>query len=60
MTKNVQYRLPRAAAGLTMLFCLSSTCAQAQDTPNPDSQDLPNMGQQITPLAPPPAPVSSR
>ena len=53
MTKKVQHRLPRAAAGLTMVFCLSSTFAHAQDTANPDSQDLPNMGQQITPLAPP-------
>ena len=43
-----------------MIF-LASACAviamalptlRAQDEPNPDSQDLPNMGQQITPLAP--------
>src|ERR1039457_7678420 len=53
MTKKVQHRLPRAAAGLTMVFCLSSTFAHAQGTANPDSQDVPNMGQQITPLAPP-------
>src|ERR1039458_8236876 len=37
MTKKVQHRLPRAAAGLTMVFCLSSTFAHAQDTANPDS-----------------------
>src|SRR5450631_1898537 len=53
MTKRAQHRLPRAAASLTMVFCLSSIFAQAQDTANPDSQDLPNMGQRITPLAPP-------
>ena len=52
MTKRVQHRFPRAAAGLTMMFCLLSTFTYAQDPPNPDSQDLPNMGQQITPLAP--------
>ena len=52
MTKNRHHRLPRAAAGLTMAFCLSSTFAHAQGTANPDSQDLPNMAQQITPLAP--------
>src|ERR1039457_2579229 len=53
MTKKVQHRLPRAAAGLTMGFCLSSTFDHAQDTANPDSQALPDMGQHITPVAPP-------
>ncbi|MGA2589558.1 MAG: hypothetical protein ABSH32_06565 [Bryobacteraceae bacterium] len=52
MTKNMHRRLPCAVAALTMALCLLSTIARAQDTPNPDSQDLPNMGQQITPLAP--------
>lgn len=35
------------------VIALALPAAQAQDTPNPDSQDLPNMAQQITPLAPP-------
>src|ERR1035437_5142543 len=46
MTRAVHHRLPLSAAGLTFALSISGTLAQAQP------QQLPNMGQQITPLAP--------
>jgi DNA-binding beta-propeller fold protein YncE len=48
MTRWVHDRLPLSAAGLTLALVVSGALAQAQSQPQP----LPNMGQQITPLAP--------
>ncbi|MGD0015274.1 MAG: bifunctional YncE family protein/alkaline phosphatase family protein, partial [Bryobacteraceae bacterium] len=49
MTRKVYARFPLSAAGLMLALVVSGALAQAQ----PDIQALPNMGQQITPLAPP-------
>jgi DNA-binding beta-propeller fold protein YncE len=42
-------RFPLAAAGVSLALVISGARAQAPSVP----QDIPNMGQQITPLAPP-------
>ncbi len=49
MTREVHGRFPLSAAGLTLALVISGALAHAQQ---PNIQDLPNMGQQITPLAP--------
>src|SRR5271169_3075801 len=48
MAKEVHPGFPFSASGLTLALILSGAVAHAQS----DVQDLPNMGQQITPLAP--------
>src|SRR5512140_853553 len=50
MTRTVNARFPLSAAGLALALIISGALALAQS--NPSHQDLPNMGQQITPLAP--------
>jgi len=49
MTREGRVRFRFSAAGLTLALAVSGALVHAQQ-PNP--QDLPNMGQQITPLAP--------
>ncbi len=49
MRRLVYAHLPLSAAGLTLALVISGALAHAQQ---PNIQDLPNMGQQITPLAP--------
>src|ERR1035437_7261653 len=49
MTREAYERLPLLAAGLALALVVSAALAHAQQ-PNP--QDLPNIGQQITPLTP--------
>jgi DNA-binding beta-propeller fold protein YncE len=48
MRREVPKRAPRSAAGLTLALLIAGALAHAQ----PNVQYLPNMGQQITPLAP--------
>jgi len=48
MTREVHDGFPHSAAGLTLALLISGGLAYAQ----PKIQELPNMGQQITPLAP--------
>ena len=48
MTRNVQERFQLSAAGLTLALVILGALACAQF----NVQALPNMGQQITPLAP--------
>jgi YVTN family beta-propeller protein len=48
MTRKVHERFPFLAAGLILALVISGTLAHAQS----NIQGLPNMGQQITPLAP--------
>jgi YVTN family beta-propeller protein len=50
MTREVHQRFQLSAGGLTLALIVSGGLAQVP--PNPGHQDLPNMGQQITPLAP--------
>jgi len=58
MRREIHSRSPLSAAGLTLALVLSGTLAHAQQPdiqalPTPSNvQALPNMGQQITPLAP--------
>jgi YVTN family beta-propeller protein len=49
MTREIHERLRLIAAGLALAWVASGALAHAQQL---DIQDLPNMGQQITPLAP--------
>ena len=49
MKREVHERLPLSAAGLALALIVLGAPAHAQQL---DIQDLPNMGQQITPLAP--------
>ncbi len=51
MTKEIHGRFPLSAAGLVLAFAVLGAVAYAQT--QPQAQQLPNMGQQITPLAPP-------
>src|ERR1039457_607904 len=50
MTREAYERLPLLAAGLALALVVSAALAHAQQ---PHPQELPNMGQTITPLAPP-------
>jgi DNA-binding beta-propeller fold protein YncE len=56
MTREAHRRFPLSVAGLTLALILSAALAHAEsDIPDLallGQQDLPNMGQQITPLAP--------
>ncbi len=49
MTREVHARFPLSVSGLTVALVISGALAHAQQ---PAVQSLPNMGQQITPLAP--------
>ena len=48
MTRQIHSRSLFSGAGLTLALVISGALAYGQ----PSIQDLPNMGQQITPLAP--------
>ncbi len=55
MRREVRGRFPLRAAGVTLTLVISGALAYAQSTTpaaNLGLQDVPNMGQQITPLAP--------
>jgi hypothetical protein len=49
MIRAVHGRFPLSAAGLTLALVISGTPAHGRQL---NTQDVPNMGQQITPLAP--------